>query len=156
MTARPPRGLNESISAWSSMAKVMATFHALEMVDWGDEVVREGRSRLSNREGNFRQRRQPGSFGSELSSNRKGATVFVNRDGTSPAAEFGAKTAMVFGKRIPQTKLKSRTAGGWSRKGKIVGPEFTAIKAAKRAKRLADRGLKTMSQNLDRHGVPKR
>jgi len=150
------RGLNESINAWSTMATVMATFHALEMVDWGDEVVQTGRSRLSNREGNFQQKRKPGSFGSELSSNRKGATVFVERDGTSPAAEFGAKTHMVFGKRMSQQRLARRTAGGWSRKGKIVGPEFTAIKAAKRAKRLADKGLKEMGRHMDSRGVPRR
>ena len=152
------RGVEETKRAFNNLARNVIAGAVRELNDWGDEIVRDGRNRLAAREAGFAMRRQPGSFGSEVRSTttKAKAVVFVERDGTSPAAEFGARSHTVFGRKVKQTSMRRRTAAGWSRKGRIVGPEFTAIKVRKRAKRLADRQLKDTSKTLDRYGVPRR
>ena len=149
------RGLDESVRAFSDLHQRVQKGFRLELVGFGKQIVSDGRARLAAREGGFAMRRQPGSFGSDVNSSGTKAVVFVERDGTSPAAEFGAKTHMVYGRRVSQRSMKRRTAAGWGRKGRIVGPEFTAIKARKRAARLADRGLQETTKQLNRYGVPR-
>lgn len=154
MTMRS-RGVSESERAFGKMARNVQKGFRLELVGFGTQIVKDGRQRLTQREGGFAMRRQPGSFGNKVNPAGTVAIVFIERDGTSPAAEFGAKSHTVFGRKVSQRSMRRRTAAGWGRKGRIVGPEFTAIKARKRAARLADRGARDIRKTLDRYGVPR-
>lgn len=147
------RGLNESRAAFRAMAPIVAAAHGAVLKVISVEVRDAGRGAYVSREGGTRERRQPGSIGTDFSGDR--FVVFIERDGTSPAAEFGAKTHHVFGRKVTQRSMKARTAGGWSRKGKLVGPQLEPYKVTRHSRRVADDGLKAMSKTLDRYGVPR-
>ena len=106
------------------MAKAVAAGQTFELIRDADKVADTGKTRLRARQDGFRMDRRPGSIGSQLalkSRDRAKVVVYLERDGTTPAAEFGAKTHQVFGRRVRQRDMQRRTAAGWGRKGRLVG-----------------------------------
>lgn len=148
------KGVTESHRAWNSIVRAVPVAHRLELRGFGKEAASEGRSRLNQREGGYRQKRVPGAIGSDQAGDR--FTVFIERKRNMAAAEFGARVHPVFGRKVKQTRMKRRTAGGWGRRGKIVGPMFTKPRNTKRNRELADKGLTTISRELSKYGVPRR
>ena len=148
------RGLAESAAAFRGLGPVVSAVHHLELRSISTEVKDQARTSYSGREGGTREHRQPGSIGTDFGKDK--FIVFIERDGTSPAAEFGAKTHHVYGRKVSQRSMKARTAGGWSRKGKLVGPQLEPYRVRRHSKRVADKGLDAITQRLNRFGVPRR
>jgi len=148
------RGLVESAAAFRGLGPLVEAAHRITLQTIATETKTAGQAAYQSRVGGTRERRQPGSIGTDFG--REKFIVFIERDGTSPAAEFGAKSHTVFGRKVSQRSMKNRTAGGWSRKGKLVGPQLEPYKVKRQSKRVADKGLESITRQLNRYGVPKR
>lgn len=147
------KGVTESHRAWNSITRSVPAAMRLELRGFGKSIASESRSRLGRREGGFRQKRVPGAIGAD--SDRDRFVVYIERDRGMVAAEFGAHTHTVYGRKVRQRSMQRRTAGRWGRKGKVVGPLMTRPRNTKRARELADKGLTTISKELTRYGVPR-
>lgn len=147
------KGVTESQRAWSSIVRSVPAVMRLELRGFGKAVEKESKSRLGRREGGFRQQRVPGAIGSDNAGDK--FVVFIEREKGMVAAEFGARTHHVYGRKMKQTSMRRRTAGGWGRTGKIVGPLMSKPRNTKRNRELADKGLTTVSKDLTRFGVPR-
>ena len=147
------KGVTESHKAWNSIVKRVPAVARLEMRGFAKAIATESRSRLAAREGGFRQKRVPGAIGSDNAGDK--FIVYIERERGMVAAEFGARTHHVYGRKMKQTAMRRRTAGGWGRTGKVVGPLMSKPRNTKRNRELADKGLTTISKELSRFGVPR-
>lgn len=146
---REPKGLKESAKAWDrarqSVPKELQKMYE-EQAEAGAERARQ---RLESRAGGNRAKRRPSDIFAE------GGNIFIAGGFTTVGAEFGRAVHQVFGRTVDAASMHERVFPPPDRGGYLVGPEMLAAPVKRRVRELADEGLKTISKELDRAGVPR-
>ena len=150
------RGLRESERAWRRIPRAVEDVSEDEIRRQAVKVAKEAQRRLLSRVGGYRLKRRPedigaypGSFDSSLWS------VYVVRGRGTAAAEWGAHSHPLFGKRRMQSSFSSRVTGAPSREGYLVGPQRKGSQLAKWAKMLTREQFDAIKGELNRAGVPR-